>query len=292
MEQQHTQSTNAPDIPKWSALLVEAVNKPGLIMKAYTNFHSYSMANQMLAIWQCALRKIPLGPLNTYPGWQALGRNVKRGERALSLCMPVTRKRRNDSSDFTSDRQVSEEQSDEGDHERTFTAFVHRARWFVLSQTEGEEVEPPPLPQWNAERALAALKIERIPFEETDGNCQGYARGRQIAINPVAQLPLKTLFHEAAHCQLGHTAEGNFTDGEFTARNLREVEAEAVALVCCEALGIDGADFCRGYIQQWLYRNLRYSAEAIPEKSAQKIFRAANEILRAGRLPSDTEQEQ
>ncbi len=31
------------DIPKWSALLVEAVNKPGLIMKAYSNFHSYSL---------------------------------------------------------------------------------------------------------------------------------------------------------------------------------------------------------------------------------------------------------
>jgi hypothetical protein len=25
----------SPDIPKWSALLVEAVNKPGLIMDAY-----------------------------------------------------------------------------------------------------------------------------------------------------------------------------------------------------------------------------------------------------------------
>gem|GEM_PF-5180427 len=28
-------------IPKWSALLVEAVNKPGLIMKAYSNFRSF-----------------------------------------------------------------------------------------------------------------------------------------------------------------------------------------------------------------------------------------------------------
>jgi hypothetical protein len=26
------------DIPKWSALLAEAVNKPGLIMKAYSAF--------------------------------------------------------------------------------------------------------------------------------------------------------------------------------------------------------------------------------------------------------------
>jgi hypothetical protein len=29
-------------IPKWSALFVEAVSKPGLIMKAYSAFYSYS----------------------------------------------------------------------------------------------------------------------------------------------------------------------------------------------------------------------------------------------------------
>jgi len=35
-----------------------------------------------------------------------------------------------------------------------------------------------------------------IPFDSIDGNCQGFARKRGIAINPVAQLPHKTLFHE------------------------------------------------------------------------------------------------
>jgi hypothetical protein len=30
-----------PAIPKWSALLIEAVTKPGLIMKAYSAFHAY-----------------------------------------------------------------------------------------------------------------------------------------------------------------------------------------------------------------------------------------------------------
>lgn len=36
------------DIPKWAALLVEAVNKPGLIMEAYSAFHPYSIGNQIL----------------------------------------------------------------------------------------------------------------------------------------------------------------------------------------------------------------------------------------------------
>ena len=29
------------DVPRWSSLLVEAVNKPGMIMEAYSAFHHY-----------------------------------------------------------------------------------------------------------------------------------------------------------------------------------------------------------------------------------------------------------
>ena len=265
-------NTQLHDIPKWSALLVEAVNKPGLILEAYSAFHQYSIGNQLLALVQCHMRGIQPGPINTFPKWQALGRHVKRGERALILCMPTTRKRRNEESNT----------DDEAEGEHTYTSFVHRARWFVVSQTEGQELPAIPIPQWDVALALATLNIERIDFDSTDGNCQGFARRRQIAINPVAQLPHKTLFHEAAHVTLGHTAEGDCADGETTPRSLREVEAEAVALLCCESLGLAGADYCRGYIQNWLYRGVGFDAMAIPEKSAQKIFRAANQIIRAG----------
>jgi hypothetical protein len=37
------QRTTATDLPKWSALLIEAVTKPGLIMKAYSAFHTFSV---------------------------------------------------------------------------------------------------------------------------------------------------------------------------------------------------------------------------------------------------------
>ena len=270
--QKESHTTQSADILKWSALLVEAVNKPGLIMKAYSAFWNYSVGNQILALVQCQLRGIEPGPINTFPKWQRLGRVVKRGEKALTLCMPLTRKRRNDKS--AEDNEQKEEQ--------TFTTFVHKARWFVVSQTFGNELGRITIPEWDAERALKTLCIERITFDKTDGNCQGFARGSQIAINPVAQLPHKTLFHEMAHVLL-HTSEGNFTDTEQTPRNLREVEAESVALLCCEALNLEGADYCRGYIQNWLYRGIEYDADAFPEKSSQKIFRAADQILRAGR---------
>ncbi len=263
------------DIPKWSALLVEAVNKPGLIMKAYSNFHSYSLGNQLLALVQCQMRGLQPGPINTFPKWRELGRHVKRGERALMLCMPITRKRREETAD------------EEANGEGTFTSFVYKARWFVLNQTEGKDLQPQVIPDWDAKRALATLLIDQIPFDSTDGNCQGFARNRQIAINPVAQLPHKTLFHELAHVVIGHTAEADFADTEKTPRNLREVEAEAVALLCCESLELEGAHYCRGYLQNWLYQGVRFDASAIPEKSAQKIFRAADQILRAGRPSSE-----
>jgi hypothetical protein len=272
-----------PDIPKWSALLVQAVNQTGLIMKAYSAFHNYSIGNQLLTLVQCQMRGITPGPINTFPKWKDLGRIVKRGERALLLCMPVTRKRRDEEPDNN---------GDDSKEEHTFTSFVYKARWFVIGQTIGEDFTPPAIPTWNAAQALDALNIQLIVFEETDGNCQGYARNRQIAINPVAQLPHKTLFHEAAHVVLGHTAEGDFADGESTPRSLREVEAESVALLCCEALELEGADYCRGYIQGWLCQGGNYNAEAIPDKSAQKIFRAADQILRAGRLQPEHDDEQ
>jgi hypothetical protein len=57
---------------------------------------------------------------------------------------------------------------------------------------------------------------------------------------------------------------------------LREVEAECVALICCDSLKLGSAEHSRGYIQHWL------AGQSIPEKSSQKIFKAADAILKAG----------
>ena len=66
-----------------------------------------------------------------------------------------------------------------------------------------------------------------------------------------------------------------------------------MALLCCEALNLEGADYCRGYIQNWLCPAIGYNGDTIPDKSAQKIFRAADQILRAGRLQtSESDQKQ
>ena len=256
------------DNPTFAELLRSAVEEPGTLSSAYQQFHNCSLGNQLLAMFQCHRRGLKPGPMATFPRWKELGRHVRKGEKALTLCMPITLKRRND----------ADADTDGADSEgATFTRFVYKSRWFVLSQTEGAELPEPSVPQWDAGQALTALGVAQVPFDSTDGNVMGYAKERAIALNPLNPLPHKTRFHELAHVLLGHTTQGTQSDGEATPRNLRECEAEAVALLCCAALNLPGRDECHGYIQTWWGQG-----NAIPEKSAQHVLKVADQILKAG----------
>jgi hypothetical protein len=251
-------------------LLKRAVSEPGTISAAYSAFHEYSIGNQLAALLQCTVRKIPLGPISTLKDWNSKGRYIKRGERAIWLCMPITGK-----------KTVKDETSGDETTEH-YTFFVWKPRWFVLAQTEGQEYKPAIVNNgWNRAKALEALEIEERSFEMMDGNCQGYSQNRTIAINPLAVNPLKTTIHEMAHILCEHTAEGRVTDSETTPRHLREAEAESVAFLVGSIVGLDNLSDCRGYIQGWL------SGDTIPEKSYQKIFRVADQILKAGSNPAE-----
>jgi antirestriction protein ArdC len=251
--------------PSFADLLRSAVTEPGILSAAYQQFHVYSIGNQLLAWSQCLARGIQPGPMATFPKWKELGRYVRKGEKAITLCQPVTVKRpAADPTDDTNERDI-------------VVRFVYRPHWFVLAQTEGAEIPHAPIPSWDAGHALATLDVTEVPFDETDGNVLGFARGRSIAINPVNPMPHKTTFHELAHVLLGHTAEGVQADSEITPRNLRECEADAVALLCCAALDLPGVDCCRGYIQSWWG-----AGNPIPERSAQRILKTADQILKAG----------
>jgi antirestriction factor ArdC-like protein len=166
----------------WAGLLDESVKNPGFIQEAYSRFHNYSLGNQLLALFQCFMSGIQPGPLATFPKWKELGRHVKNGEKALTICMPLTCKRT---------KTVKEDDGTDQEEEFSFTHFTYKAHWFVLAQTEGAEYQSPTIPEWSEERALAALDIERVPFKDLDGNTQGYAkRGRNIAVSPT-HLPLR-----------------------------------------------------------------------------------------------------
>lgn len=273
-----TTTTKQLDIEKlrWADILASAVRVPGSVGNAYRRFWRYSLGNQLLAMMQCAARGIEIGPISTFAGWQRVGRNVKRGEKAIAMLMPVTCKtvRKNEKGE---------------DEERAFSRFVAKRNWFVLSQTDGEAVKEELPPDWDDARALAALDIERVQFRHTNGNVHGYASGRKVAVSPVATFPLKTLIHEMAHVMLGHTALPGSAipadEGIPTTRSLEEVEAESVALLVCDAMGKgESASHSRAYIQHWL------DSETIQEGNARRIFSVAQKILVAGR-PEEKKEE-
>ena len=247
---------------QWSEYLKEAVEQEGILSSCYSVFHDYSIGNQLLAYYQLKARDLPLAPIASYKKWQSLGRQVKKGQKAISLLLPITVKQKDENGEETG---------------KVFRLFKEKANWFSLDQTEGEDFIAPTIEGWDADKALKNLEITQIEFEHTNGNCQGYATGRSIAINPVAALPHKTRFHELAHVVLGHTTEGTLEDTPVTEKSIREVEAESVAYILCKVLNLKGDIESRGYIQNWLQDG------EISDKSAQKIFSAADKILKAGK---------
>jgi antirestriction protein ArdC len=250
-----------------TALLEQAVNQPGQISDAFRAFHGYSFGNMLLAWVQCLEREIPLGPIATFNRWKELGRHVKKGQKALVLCMPITITKKTDGAEPSADEPKA-----------TFTRFIYKPRWFVLAQTDGVDVAQDHTPAFDHVKAMHELNIEAIEFDHLNGNVQGFARGRSLAINPVCVDPHMTRFHEMAHVLLGHTPQGvEMTDGVTIAKEQKELEAECVAYLCGAALNVGNLGESRAYIQGWWGRG-----NPVPEASAQKIIKTVDQILKAG----------
>lgn len=279
MAQQHTPTERTAAPLSFADLLREALEQPGTINRAYFAFHNFSLGNQLLAMAQCAERGITPGPLATFPSWKDKGRYVRKGEKALVLCMPITCKRRDGQTDQAQEAGSSDQPAE------TFTRFIYKPRWFVLAQTDGADYQPKPLPTWDKARALTALHITEEPFTLTDGNCFGYAQHRTIAISLLCPTPWRTLFHELAHVLLGHTDHEQQNDGPQLARSTREVEAEGAAYLVAAALELPGADDSAGYLNHWR------KGQPIDDATARRIFKVADQILKAGREQTTDETE-
>ena len=251
--------------PEFANLLKSALTEPGKLSTAYRAFHNFSPLNQLLALEQMIARGIEVSPIASFSAWKNKNRMVKKGEKAISLFMPLQSKGE------VEDTKTGETET------RINTFFALKPHWFALSQTQGEEVQIPGVPGWDRTQAIAVLGVTEIPFAHTNGNCQGYALEKTIAVNPLAAYPLKTTIHELAHVVLGHTLEGQLDDNEVTPRSLREVEAEGVAFIVCATLGLDGLESSRAYIQGWL------DGQELNDKNAARIFGCADKILKAGK---------
>lgn len=242
----------------WPKLIEEAINVEGSVGNVYNRFYEYSFMNQILLRLQGVTE-----PVATYKTWQGIGRQVLRGSKAKEIVRPIT----------------IQKKDDDGEVEYTARRFKMVKCIFALSDTEGDELPPVEVPEWNLDKALEALEIKRVPFQMLNGNVQGVSTGREIAVSPVAMYPLKTTFHETAHVVLKHTLPEAFKDYQKH-RGPMEFQAEATAYLCMNELGAmtdDQAEVSRGYLQNWLHG-------AKPgDATIREVFKATDTILKAGR---------
>ena len=91
-----------------NALLQEVLTWPGVVNAAYRAFHNYSLGNQILAAVQLSIKGLPLSPIASFNAWREKGRFVNKGEKAISLFMPVSVKRRAANDATAADAEVGE----------------------------------------------------------------------------------------------------------------------------------------------------------------------------------------
>lgn len=244
------------------ALITEALTNEGKIAECYSNFHNYSVLNTLALMSQCARRGLEITPVASFKKWSSMGGKIKKGSKALAVNLPLMRKKK------TTDDEGNEKEIN------ILTGYLWKNCVFALSQIEGiDKVEMPKIKGWDYKKAAETLKIPLIPYNEIDGNCQGYATKEGVAVNPLAEHATRTIVHEFAHFIL-HFKE----KAKALSRSVKEAEAEMTSYLVGAILGLDGSAESRGYIQHWL------DGAEFNEKSCMRALAVANKILKAGEI--------
>lgn len=214
------------------------------------SFHSYSINNTLLI-----MRQLPSASQVTgYRKWQAVGRQVRKGEKALRIF------------GYSSKKITVEDQATGEDVEKRITTYPILPV-FDLSQTDPiEGAEPVPeithRLQGTDDAGIGAAVAEwltaqgwSVEVEDIAGAANGYTQGATGRVVIDANLSdaqhAKTMIHEAAHVILHHDADKELTVDYAGHRGVCETEAESVAYVVAGLLGLDTSDYSVGYVAGW-----------------------------------------
>jgi hypothetical protein len=236
-------------------------------LSALQRFHRYSFHNVMLILSQCPAATRVAG----FHTWRSLHRYVRRGVKGIAILAPLVRRVRSD---------------DDPESNDSFRHVIYGWRTvyvFDVSQTDGD-----PLPSYSMsetsgdvgpyyKRLVNLVRSLGITLTIVDdlGGALGTCRPGHAAIQLLGSLEPPTAFatlsHELAH-DLLHRRDDPDTP---TSKNVREAEAEAVAAIVTEAIGLTHLASARDYIR--LYSG---SAETL-KASLARIQHAATTILSA-----------
>jgi hypothetical protein len=214
-------------------------------LTAMARFHNYSFGN-IIAI---ARQRPTATRVAGFGTWKEMGRFVKRGERGIQILAPMIGYRRRNA-------EAAQNTDTDGNTKKPPVLIGFRAVYvFDVAQTEGED-----LPEFahnisgevgrKRDRLIDFLGQQNIAleFNERIAPALGVSYGGKIALFPGQSKPEEfvTLVHETAH-ELLHKAERR----TFTTATVRETEAEAVAFIVGQAIGLEMGNASSDYIQMY-----------------------------------------
>jgi len=239
-------------------------------LSAMARFHNYSFGNIMLI----ARQKPDATNVAGLRTWNSLGRFVKRGEKGILILAPmIGRKKGDTATEATEDAKRPQAQ-----------LYGFRAVYvFDINQTEGKDL--PTLTEvqgdvsGHRERLVKFVESQGITLNYSDkiAPAKGLSHGGKITLlsgmQPAEEF--STLAHEIAHEML-HRGDRR----TLTTKQVRETEAEAVAFVVCQSVGLQTGTASADYIQLWHgdANLLRESLEAVQQTAAVILGGIAPEV--------------
>jgi len=236
---------------------------------AMARFHNYSFGN-ILAI---ARQRPTATRVAGIRAWNELGRFVKKGEKGIQILAPMIGYRRR--------RDTAEQEPNANQDAKPAPALIgFRAVYvFDVGQTEGAD-----LPEFehnitgevgaHRDRMIAFLTAQNIKleFNEKIAPALGVSYGGKVVLlsGQSKAEEFTTLVHETAH-ELLHKAERR----TMTTATVRETEAEAVAFIVGQAVGLEMGTASSDYIQMYA------GNAALLTESLEVIQRTSSVILAA-----------
>ncbi|MGA2434345.1 MAG: ArdC family protein [Bryobacteraceae bacterium] len=204
-------------------------------LAAMARFRRYSWGNILLIASQCPSATRVCG----FKAWQKFGRYVRKGEKGILILAPMVGKKRTSTDDGQNDEQA--------------TVLGFRAAYvWDQTQTDGEplpqfaDVKGDPAEYTERLKALIAERGIKLEYSDAIAPAKGVSMGGTIRVLP--GLPpaseFSVLVHELSHEALHHQAERK----RQNSKTVMETEAEAVAFVVCEAIGLDNNGSAVDYI--------------------------------------------
>lgn len=264
-----------------------------------SKFTDYSARNAMLI----NLQKPHATYVASYGKWKKLGRQVERGEKGIVIFAPVTYETNQYSEvqEPVLDKHGNPLFNEDGTlkiHtvEKTLSGISFKKVYvYDVSQTSGKEI--PTLADEltgdidveKKEAIFTALKkVTGIDFEFRDlkSDVKGFynhAEDRIVIKSGMSDAQtLKTAFHETAH-KLLHDPKLEIVTVKVP-RNEKEVQAESVAFMVAERLGLDTSEYSFPYIASWSdgkqMEQLRDCLQEIQEVAKQVTEAIEEELMK------------